>query len=95
MLGSDEQIEQIIPRMKALNIIGCYAQTELGHGSDVSSLETTASLDKSTDEWVLHTPTIRATKFWPGSMGIMANWAVVYARCIVGTKDLGVKPFLC
>jgi len=25
--------------------MGCYAQTELGHGSDVSNLETTAVLD--------------------------------------------------
>ena len=30
-------------------IVGCYAQTELGHGSDVQSLETTATLDKATD----------------------------------------------
>jgi len=25
--------------------MGCYAQTELGHGSDVSNLETTAVFD--------------------------------------------------
>jgi acyl-CoA oxidase len=95
MLGTQEQYDEIIPQLKKLRIIGCYAQTELGHGSNVAGLETTATLDLKTNEWVLHTPTIRATKFWPGSMGLMANWAVVYARCIVEGKDLGVKPFNC
>ena len=51
-----------MPQAKALKIIGCYAQTEIGHGSNVAGLETTATLDMKTDEWVIHTPTIRATK---------------------------------
>lgn len=72
-----------------MNIIGCYAQTELGHGSDVSKLETTATLDLKTDEWVINTPSIRATKFWPGSLGTAANHAIVYARMIIGVKDFG------
>lgn len=63
-------------------MIGCYAQTELGHGSDVSGLETTATLDMETDEWVINTPNIRATKFWPGSMGTSANHAMVFCRLI-------------
>jgi acyl-CoA oxidase len=37
-------------------------------------------LDKKTDEWVIHTPNLAATKFWPGSMGLMANYAVVFAK---------------
>jgi acyl-CoA oxidase len=76
-----------------MRIIGCYAQTELGHGSNIVSLETTATLDKNTDEWVIHTPHISATKFWPGSMGVMSNHAIVFARCIANGKDHGVKPF--
>jgi acyl-CoA oxidase len=84
-----------MPDLKAHKIIGCYAQTELGHGTNVAGLETTATLDEKTDEWVIHTPHVRATKFWPGSMGIMANHAIVYARAIAGGKDHGVKPFFC
>ena len=42
-------------------------QTELGHGSNVQGVKTTATLDKKTDEFIIHTPDITATKFWPGT----------------------------
>ena len=77
-----------------MNVVGCYAQTELGHGSNVQGLETTAILDLKNDEFIIHTPTIRATKFWPGSLGIAANHAIVFARCIVDENDYGVQPFI-
>jgi acyl-CoA oxidase len=73
---------------------GCYAQTELGHGSNVAGIETTATLDMKTDEFVIHSPTISSTKFWPGTMGLWANFAVAFARCLVDENDYGVVPFL-
>ena len=59
-----------MPLIDNWKIIGCYAQTELGHGSNVAGLETTAELDTSTDEFVLHTPNFKASKFWPGNLGV-------------------------
>lgn len=47
-----------------------------------------------TDEFVINTPTIRATKFWPGVLGVGATHAVVFARLIIGQKDFGVQPFM-
>jgi acyl-CoA oxidase len=89
-LASDEQNAIWMPQIKKLRMIGSYVQTEMGHGSNVAGLETTATLDKTTDEIVIHSPTITSTKMWPGSMGIVANHAVVFARLIVDGDDYGV-----
>ena len=40
--------------------------TELAHGSNVAGLETTATFDEKTDEFVIHTPHVGATKWWIG-----------------------------
>jgi acyl-CoA oxidase len=45
-----------------MQIIGCYAQTELGHGSNVQGLETTATFDPDKDEFVIHSPTLTSSK---------------------------------
>ena len=73
--------------------MGCYAQTELGHGSNIAGMETTATLDLKTDEWVIHSPTVTSTKFWPGGLGRSSNHAVVFAKCIVEGSSYGVLPF--
>ena len=49
-----------------LKLVGTYAQTELGHGTFVRGLETTATFDPEADEFVAHSPTLTATKWWPG-----------------------------
>ena len=59
-------------------MVGCYAQSELAHGSNVQGLETTITFDKNTDELVVHTPHDRAVKFWPGDCGNIANYAIVF-----------------
>lgn len=93
-LASKEQKKKWLQPANNLNIIGGYIQTELGHGSNVAGLETTATLDKKTDEFVIHTPTIKATKFWPGTIGLQATHGVVFARLIVDENDYGVQPFM-
>lgn len=93
-LANQEQAAFWLPKVKNVDIIGCYAQTELGHGSNVAGLETTATLDKETDEFVIHTPTIAATKYWPGDLGMFASHAVVFARLLIDEQDYGVQPFM-
>jgi acyl-CoA oxidase len=72
-----------MPLIRNHKILGCYAQTELGHGSNVAALETTATLDKTTDEFIIHSPTITSTKYWPGDLGRYTSHAIVFARLIV------------
>ncbi|MBA0859225.1 hypothetical protein Goshw_004587, partial [Gossypium schwendimanii] len=73
-----------------MQIIGCYAQTELGHGSNVQGLETTATFDPETDEFVIHSPTLTSSKWWPGGLGKVSTHALVYARLITDGQDHGV-----
>ena len=68
--GSDTQKAHYLPQADCLSIIGCYAQTELGHGSNVAGLETTATFDEKTQTFTIHSPTIKAAKFWPGALGL-------------------------
>ncbi|MBA0626986.1 hypothetical protein Godav_004549, partial [Gossypium davidsonii] len=75
-------------------IIGCYAQTELGHGSNVQGLETTASFDSQTDEFVNHSPTLTSSKWWPGGLGKVSTHAVVYAHLRIDGQDYGVHGFI-
>lgn len=93
-MGSEEQIKFWMPLIADHKILGCYAQTELGHGSDVSRLETLATLDKSTDEFIINSPTLTSTKFWPGDLGRSTSHAVVFARLKIDENDFGVQPFM-
>lgn len=60
--GTDEQQQKWLPLAYKMQIIGCYAQTELGHGSNVQGLETTATFDPQTDEFIIHSPTLTSSK---------------------------------
>ncbi|XP_047308469.1 peroxisomal acyl-coenzyme A oxidase 1-like [Impatiens glandulifera] len=92
--GTDEQQKKWLPLAYKMQIIGCYAQTELGHGSNIQGLETTASFDSKTDEFVVHSPTLTSSKWWPGGLGKVATHAVVYARLITDGQDYGVNGFI-
>ncbi|KAL8283794.1 hypothetical protein RQP46_005226 [Phenoliferia psychrophenolica] len=80
----------------ALNyeILGAYGQTELGHGSNVRGLETTATYHPETQEWELHTPTLTAAKFWIGTLGRIADHSVVMAQLITNGKSHGPHAFI-
>ena len=94
-LADAEQCALWLPDAMAHRMIGCYAQTELGHGSNVRGVQTTATYDAATEEFVINTPVITASKWWPGSLGKTANTAMVIAQLIDGDGEpLGVHNFL-
>ncbi|KAI9076528.1 hypothetical protein K1719_041514 [Acacia pycnantha] len=92
--GTEEQQQKWLPLAYKMQIIGCYAQTELGHGSNVQGLETTATFDPQTDEFVIKSPTLTSSKWWPGGLGKVSTHAVVYARLITDGQDQGVHGFI-
>ena len=83
---NEEQAKMFLePAEKGL-IIGCYAQTELGHGSNLSNLEITATFDKKRGDFDFHSPTLTACKWWIGGLGIIATHALVQAKLIIDNK---------
>lgn len=57
-------------------------------------LETTATFDRQTDEFVIHSPTVTSTKFWPAGLGFSVTHAVVMAQLVVKEKSLGPHLFV-
>jgi len=75
-------------------IFGCYMQTELGHGTNVSRLETTATFIPESQEFEIHSPTLTSSKWWIGALGKTATHGVVQAKLILpGGKDMGPHLF--
>ena len=93
--STPEQLEQWADKLWPQgNWIGCYAQTEIAHGSNVRGLETTCTFLPDTDEFDVHMPELSSIKWWPGALGVLSNHAVLYARLVVAGEDLGVHNFL-
>ncbi|OMH86369.1 putative peroxisomal acyl-coenzyme A oxidase [Zancudomyces culisetae] len=91
---TEEQREVFLKPALDYRIIGCYAQTEMGHGSNIRSLETTATFIEETGEFELNSPTLTSTKWWIGSLGVACTHACVIAQLIVKGKNYGIFPFV-
>ncbi|MBD0020664.1 acyl-CoA dehydrogenase [Gordonia sp. (in: high G+C Gram-positive bacteria)] len=86
-LGTARHHEKYVPGIISLDVLGCFAMTETGHGSNVASLETTATYDPATAEFVIHSPTPSARKDYIGGAAEHARVAAVFAQLITGGPD--------
>eukprot|EP00929_Paragymnodinium_shiwhaense_P121053 TRINITY_DN93170_c0_g1_i1.p1 TRINITY_DN93170_c0_g1~~TRINITY_DN93170_c0_g1_i1.p1 ORF type:complete len:697 (-),score=185.83 TRINITY_DN93170_c0_g1_i1:363-2453(-) len=91
--ASEEQQKEWLGRATQGQFFGAYAQTELGHGSNVRGLETTAVFDKEADEFVIHSPTLTSLKWWPTGMYACTH-AAVFANLIIDGKNYGFHGFM-
>ncbi|XP_010768429.1 peroxisomal acyl-coenzyme A oxidase 1 isoform X2 [Notothenia coriiceps] len=89
-----EQARKWLPLAESLQALGTYAQTEMGHGTHLRGLETTATYDPATQEFVLNSPTISSIKWWPGGLGKTSNHAIVLAQLHTLGNCHGIHAFI-
>lgn len=92
-LGTERHHRQWLPGIMRLDIPGCFAMTETGHGSDVSNIATTATYDVDRQEFIIHTPFRGAWKDYIGNAAIDGVAAVVFAHLFTAGVDHGVHAF--
>ncbi len=95
-LGTEPHHQRYIKPLIDLDVLGCFAMTETGHGSDVQSLETTATYDPIAQEFVIHSPTPSSRKDYIGGAAEHARVAAVFAQLFTpGTEEShGVHCFV-
>jgi len=81
-LGTERHHEKYVKKIIDCELLGCFAMTETGHGSNVQALETTATYDPATEEFVVDSPTPTARKDYIGGAAETARMAAVFAQLI-------------
>ncbi|KAJ3342254.1 Peroxisomal acyl-coenzyme A oxidase 1 [Entophlyctis luteolus] len=94
VFGTPEQVKKFLPDPMDSRIFGCFAMTELGHSSALQDLETTATFDPATKDWIIHSPTLSSTKWWIGNAGQTATHAVMVCQTIVIGRQHGLSWFV-
>ncbi|MEU7791672.1 acyl-CoA dehydrogenase [Amycolatopsis sp. NPDC049159] len=92
LLGTERHHERYLRSIMNLDLLGCFAMTEHGHGSDVQHLRTTATY--ADGEFVVHTPDHMAQKEYIGNAARDGRLAVVFAQLVTGGESRGVHAFM-
>lgn len=92
-LGTSKH-KEYIKRGADLTDFGAFGMTELGGGSNVQALETTAHYDHASKTFILNSPTQTSIKFWIGNLGKTCTMMVTFAQLFVGEENHGVHVFL-
>lgn len=92
-LGTKKHHDQYLADAGTAKLLGCFAMTETGHGSNVRGIKTTATYDKETDSIIIHTPGKNDNKEYIGN-ALHSKMASVFAQLIVNGKNEGVHAVL-
>ncbi|EGG18107.1 acyl-CoA oxidase [Cavenderia fasciculata] len=89
-IGTEQHHKRYFDDINNYKIVGGFAMTEMGHGSNVRQIETTATYDHSTKEFIINSPSLTSTKFWIGNMSMFGTHVVLFCRLIYKGEDKGV-----
>lgn len=99
-LGTKKHRDKYFEGIDNMEYPGCFAMTELHHGSNVQGLQTVATFDPLTDEFIIDTPNDGAIKWWIGNAAVHGKFASVFAKLMLpthdskGVSDMGVHAFI-
>ncbi len=93
-LGTQAHHSAYLPGIISGELLGCFAMTETGHGSDVALLRTTATYDVDAGEFVVTTPDDAARKDYIGNAARDGRMAVVFAQLVTSGVSHGVHALL-
>ncbi len=92
-LGTEKHHELYVEPLLKGELLGCFAMTETGHGSNVKDLETTATYNHDTKEITVHSPRFASGKEYIGN-AMDSTMAAVFAQLIVNGENHGVHTVL-
>jgi acyl-CoA oxidase len=92
-LGTEKH-KEYLQRAAELSDFGAFGMTELGHGSNVQSVETIANYDAESKGFILNSPSDTSIKFWIGNLGKTCSMLVTFAQLYVNDTNHGVHVFL-
>lgn len=93
-LGTEKHHKKYLKSIGTLELPGCFAMTETGHGSNVRGIETTATYDHAFKTFIINTPNELAKKEYIGNAAVHGQMATTFAKLILDGKDYGVSAFL-
>ncbi|KAJ7542883.1 hypothetical protein O6H91_09G016000 [Diphasiastrum complanatum] len=93
-LGTKRHHDKWLQATEDYVVKGCFAMTELGHGSNVRGIETVTTYDSSTQEFIINTPCESAQKYWIGGAAEHATHTVVFSQLHINGRSEGVHAFI-
>ncbi len=93
-LGTEKHHKKYLKEIGTLELPGCFAMTETGHGSNVKGLRTTATYNHKEKIFIVNTPDTAAQKEYIGNAALHGQMATVFAKLIIDGIDYGVNAFL-
>ncbi len=92
--GDKPEFQTIIDGISQFTEVGCFGLTELGFGNNAVEMQTTATFDENSDEFIIDSPTTLSQKYWITNGYCHAHWAIVFAQLMIKGESYGVHGFL-
>jgi acyl-CoA oxidase len=93
-LGTGYHHRKYLPQAAACRLLGGFAMTEIGHGSNVQAIETTAVYDSERRDFIISSPSYSSGKTYIGNAAVDGQFMVVFAQLHIGAANHGVHAFV-